>query len=227
MKRTVFTLLFIYGIIGLIGCAKDSNNNGGGTVVVNPVCPTGYILNTSNQCVAAVIYDNSPKHYRISSVTITSSGVQRSFVKEALMICDRSSWINTGVYDCNNWANGNMAIDIDVSSPNSNTAFVTISAEPNSAWVSDFLSTSFSVGLNRLGKAANPLMITLNIAVINNSAGFSMYRIANANDELNPTDAYNKKLELNISNGKLVDSYLDIEIKYGGNTLGTGRAILM
>lgn len=190
MKSAITTFL-AFGMLALVGC----NNGGGGSGNANPtpVCPANYVFDANrNACVSATGGPNLPnapeysqyydynRYFQNSMYGVqTTNGDMRivhneaykTFLKEALAVCDRNIWgAEYGLADCNNWVTGSFQISWYMNS----TMVPTVKFEAYPA--PHFFSYTFSFGINGGGVAFNPLILSSNntFNLINNSTGYEI-----------------------------------------------------
>lgn len=228
MKKLLISLMAIYSAVLMIGCGKD----GGGSTPVAPVtgCPVGHIL-SGNVCVLTTgtntvngtvqFYDYNryfvQSGYGVSTssgdMTITNAGAYKTFLKEAMGICDRNIWgIQAGLSSCDNWVSGSFQVSFSVNS--SLKPVVRFEAYPAPSFFQGFIN----IGIDAGGVAFNPLILNQNntFSLINDSKGF----------EIRANGSYwngggLRLIQIQVVQGTLNDGYFTYELYYPYNNVAT------
>lgn len=227
MKKLLITALTIYSSVLMIGCGKDGG--GGGQVVPPPACPVGQVLN-GNVCVhnsgitpgGNVQYYDYNKFftqtgYGVSTVngdmTITNSAAYKSFLREAMGVCDRTivGW-DIGLSSCDNWVSGSFQASFLVTSDLKPT--VRFEARPAPSYFNGFGSLGISGG----GAAFNPLILSQNntFSLINNSQGFEIRAQGS-----NWNGGGLRLIQIQVLQGTLNDGYFSYDLYYPHNNVAT------
>ncbi|WP_374029254.1 hypothetical protein [Bdellovibrio bacteriovorus] len=222
MKKLLASFLAIYSALLMAGCGKDG---GGSPAPVNPVptCPSGQVWN-GNVCVngnpgqiptSRVQFYDYNKYFTQTAwgvstasgdMRITDATVYKTFLKEAMAICDRNIWgLQSGLADCNRWVDGSFQISWAMDS--TMKPIVQFYAYPAPA----YFQYTISLGINAGGVAFNPLILTSNNTynLINQSKGFEIRAQGSMWNGGGLRTIY-----IQVLNGTLADSYVYYDVYY-------------
>lgn len=212
-KKELFKILLgvasIYIITGLVACG---NNNQGNPVPVaaapgaGVVCPAGSTLNTLNGlCIAPngqVVSSSSSNTIDFmadsydGTVTITDSSAYKSFLKNAMGVCD----------NCSSWDNGRLSIVILANTSNSSLY----------AYFWPYQESKFNLFNVNFGLANTnsfwPLVLTMPTSPYNNSQGFMAQSKGNTY-----TKGYQSVISIVVNQGKIQDGYFDFMLSYSSD----------
>lgn len=224
-KKELFKILLgvasIYIITGLVACGNNNQNNpvpvaGPGAVPgTGVVCPAGSSLNTINGlCIAPngqVVSSTSSNTIDFmadsydGTVTITDSSAYKSFLKNAMGVCDNMSW-STGAYDCSSWDNGRLSIVILANTSNSSLY----------AYFWPYQENKINIFNVNFGLANTnsfwPLVLTMPTSPYNNSQGFMAQSKGNTY-----TKGYQSVISIVVNQGKIQDGYFDFMLSYSSD----------
>lgn len=226
--------LIAFGITSLtalliLGCGNSGFNAGGGT----PVCPAGTTYDpASNTCFVVdpgVVQNTGPANFydfnqlfyysgygavqtQSGDMTITNTGAYSAFLKEAMAVCDRGTWGNSGLAACSGWTSGSFQLQVSIDT--NLKPVVSFTAQPRL----DLFNTYFSIGFNSGGQAFNPLNLTSGntLSLINQSKGM----------EIRANGSYMnggglRLIQIIIREGTLADDTLNYELFYPYNNVAT------
>lgn len=230
MKKIIASFLAIYSALLMVGCGKDGG--GGGTVTNTvPVCASGQIWNGS-VCVAGTGTGSVPNGYvqyydynrfftsngwGVSTVngdmTITNAAAFKTFLKEAMAVCDRNIWgVEAGLASCDNWVSGSFQMSFSMNSSMKPT--VRFEAYP----APSYFQYTLNFGIDAGGVAFNPLVLSQNntFSLINNSKGF----------EIRAQGSYwngggLRLIQIQVLQGTLNDGYFTYDLYYPYNNVAT------
>lgn len=235
----LWTGLSVFILIGVVACGKsvETNNAPGTTAAVplngNTVCPAGSTLITtygSPMCqgpngITTPIYQNTlagtqygSDNYCYRNLTISNQSVFKSFLKEAMGMCDFAHSTG-GMYDCNSWTNAQVKVDIVTTGSQMNFAvyaYPQLNAYYNYYYALPSASEFF---LGMMGfpiytqqyntMSSNPITSGMSVFPINNSLGFEgrttgpLYSLANR-----------QLIQLQVAQGKVGDPYFTFVMSY-------------
>jgi hypothetical protein len=232
--------IVVFAIVGVIACGKGSstNSNLGNYAVVptgtNVGCPAGsqltyaygYPMCQGPNGLTSPIYQNvmggnqyQTDNYCYRNLTVTDSGVFRSFLKEAMGVCDQAH-SNGGMADCASWTSGYVKVELMSSGNQMNIAFY------GYPYVNPYYSYSYQMPslsdffLGMMGfpmfmeqqtysVMQNPLYLSMAVYPINDSKGFegrtygNMYTVANRS-----------LIQVQIAQGRLGDPSFNYVLSY-------------
>lgn len=230
MKKVFAFLITTYCAFLIVACGSnnggDNNNN-----VVNNCFPPNYVNN--GVCTSGVIpngpgtpgvpsyvqfYDynrayNSYGQMYNGDMQIVNTGAFKTFLKEALAVCDRNIWgWQSGLASCDSWVSGSFKVAFSVDA--SNKPIVRFEAYPAPNWYSYTLSFGIDAG----GAAFNPLVLNSNntFSLINQSKGFE---IRAQGSSWNASGL--RLIQIQVLNGTLKDGYFTYDIYYPYNGVAT------
>ena len=210
----------------LAGCG--GGGGGGGNVG----CPGGTLLDpTTNTCIApdpGLIQNNGPTNFydynrlfqysgygtrtMSGDMQITNNGAYKAFLKEAMAVCDRGSWGNYGISNCDNWTSGSFQLTVRIDS--SLKPYVSFTAYPRL----ETFNYNFQFGFNGGGMAFNPLNLSSGntLSIVNQNKGLEI----RANGSYMNAGGL-RLIQIIVREGTLADSTLKYEIFYPYKNVAT------
>jgi hypothetical protein len=146
------------------------------------------------------------------NLQITDTAVFKEFLKSGMGVCDRGSWFNYGVDNCDNWtSNSYVTLNIAAAATTSSTANVSIKVQHTSG----VLQGGFSGGVMTPIPYLNPLTIPNGaVSVVNNSQGFEIRKTL-----------YLGLVQLIVRQGKLNDTSFSYELAFGNKNTGNASKV--
>lgn len=229
MKKLLVSVMAIYSAVLMIGCGKDGGGGNTTTVVVpGGGCPAGQVL-SGNVCInstTGIVPNGNVQYYDYNrnfdfygynavtgDMTITNTAAFKTFLKEAMGVCDRNIWgWQVGLAKCDNWVSGSFQVSFSVNSSHRPT--VQFKAYP----APSFIQYTGQFGIDGGGVAFNPLVLNQNntFSLINNSQGF----------EIRAQGSYwngggLRLIQIQVLQGTLNDGYFSYDLYYPYNNVAT------
>lgn len=247
MKKAMLAIMMMTSTTVMVACGSSKND---ATPAANLGCPVGssyangycynqygQVINTGGLGFVTANYDNTGYYGGIpTSRTSNMGNYYRTFVKEAMAICDRTDGYSGGTASCDAYVSGYVRVVMQSPNPSSNSLRLTIEAGPSTRSANGWYSISTptagqlaSCGLtyyitgvcmmyptaSNLSYPRNPLSIDMAVSPINNSAGFEARGYG-----AYATQAGQELIQMMVPNGKLQDGYFDYTLYYKGQSGG-------
>lgn len=233
MKKLMLGFIALYSAFALTAC-PDGNSDGGSMI---PVCPTTHVFDSSqNACIpingSGVVVPNAgpvqyydfnrsfqPSGWGVQTyngdMQITNTAAYKTFLKEAMAVCDRMSntWgYQAGLAKCDNWVSGSFQITMQI--PPNLRPQISFKAYP----APNFYQYAVSFGIDGGGMAYNPLTLSQDttFSLVNNSKGFEIRSYGSWTN-----GGGLRLIQIIVREGTLNDGYVNYELFYPHNGQAT------
>jgi hypothetical protein len=203
-----------------------------------PTCPSTHVFDSNqNACIPIngsgvvtpqtnVRYWDYNKSFSMSNwgvqtqngdMQIVNAGAYKTFLKEAMAICDRNIWgYQAGLAKCDSWVSGSFQLIVQIGPDLRPAISFTAYPQPN------YYQYTLSFGINGGGMAFNPLNLASDttFSLINNSKGFE---IRGYGSYMNGGGL--RLIQIQVHQGTLNDGYVNYELYYPYNNVATKIAV--
>ncbi len=216
---------------GFVACSKGGSGgeapapvNPGVGQIPPPQCPNnqtwygGVCIDPGQLPLVNGAFAFYSENYYKKNLRVSSSGTLRSFLKEAMGVCDQATYTG-GMLDCNSWTGGGVDFVIQ-GGATENTLRAIITTWPKFNYGFQYGYQLPSIGdallgffgfpiITSYGAYRNPLILDMVISPINNSQGFEARSYGDFY-----THANRSLMQLQVFNGRLQDGYFDFQFAY-------------